>query len=237
MLTYFSKSSSRLTDRFTLMSSVSCPSNSEIGQYDHWVPRWRVSCMSAVADPLLTSLDNVSSPHVSALSVWSTPFLLPHFCNFVSRFLHDTIFSLIDSIPHSVTDSCKSWSSIVIRRSKYVLSRFVPSFQTSCAVNHKHLRLHERTHLHHLLKLYYEEADHFISIQGWSRCRPGATPQFILPTDSVNDVKQYRHSIHKILLHKSKRVDRVHATGTLTRSNVCVKSNKSVIVPWFSSLI
>ena len=69
------------------------------------------------------------------------------------------------------------------------------------------------------------------------RCRPGATPQFILPTDSVDDVKKYRHSIHKILLHKSKRVDRVHATGTLTRSNVCVKSNKSVIVTWFFSLI
>ena len=80
---------------------------------------------------LLASLDNVSSPHVSALSVWSTPFLLLHFCNFVSRFLHDAIFSLITSIPHSVSDSCKSCSSIVIRRSKYVLSSslFRPSRQ------------------------------------------------------------------------------------------------------------
>ena len=119
MLTCFSKSSSRFADSSTVMSSVSCPSNSEIG---HWVPimtsfehdRCRGSSL------LLTSLDNVSSPHVSALSVWSTPFLLPHFRNFASRFPHDAIFSLIDSIPHSVTDSCKSYFSIVIRRSKKV---------------------------------------------------------------------------------------------------------------------
>ena len=133
MLTCFSKSSSRLTDRSTLMSSVSCPSNSEIGQYDHWVPRWRVSCMSAVVNPLFCWHPWITSPVLTFPRCLYVPlrFFYCIFCNFSSRFLHDAIFSLIDSIPHSVSDSCKSCSSIVIRRSKYVLSSslFRPSRQ------------------------------------------------------------------------------------------------------------
>ena len=59
MLTCFSKSSSRFADSSTVMPSVSCPSNSEIG---HWVPRWRVSYMSAVADPLFCWHPWITSP-------------------------------------------------------------------------------------------------------------------------------------------------------------------------------
>ena len=130
MLTCFSKSSSCFADSSTLMSSVSCSSNSDT---DHWVSRWRDSFMSAVAHPLFCLHPWITSPVLTFPRCLYDP--LRFFYCISATLPPDSCmtqyFRSSRPIPHSVSDSCKSCSSIVIRRSKYVLSSslFRPSRQ------------------------------------------------------------------------------------------------------------